>query len=194
VQAATTSVSGTRQSIEYWGSFTTIPARPVASARAAARRISEADHSEVQHLALAHEVVEGPKGLVERRGRVEPVGEVDVEVIGAEPAQRGLAGTHEVLARQARLVGSGTRGPVGLGDDLDAIAPSAGESATEHLLRPPVRIQVGGVEGGDPGVEGRMNGGNGRRVVDLGAVRGPVAEDELADEEAARPETAVLHA
>jgi hypothetical protein len=47
-------------------------------------------HPDVVHLALAHQVVEGPHRLLERRLVVEAVGLEEVDVVGLEALERGV--------------------------------------------------------------------------------------------------------
>src|SRR5699024_6318416 len=55
----------------------------------------------VEDLALTDEVVEGPEGLLERCGVVEPVRLVQVQVVGADTAQGVLGTADDVLTGQA---------------------------------------------------------------------------------------------
>ena len=64
------------------------------------------------------DVVELLAFLLERHGRVEPVRLVEVEVVGLQPPQRGVAALGDVLARQAAVVAAGAGGPVDLGESL----------------------------------------------------------------------------
>ena len=121
----TTSPSMTRHTIEYCGWFETNGTRS-STASAWPARIWSAVHSDTPRysdLALSDEVGERDHRLLERRLGVEAVRLVEVDVVGAEPLQRGVAALHDVLARQPPVVGAGPGRPVHLGEELDALAP-----------------------------------------------------------------------
>ena len=126
---------------------------------------------EVAHLALRHQLGHGPDRLLDRRVGVDPVLVVEVDVVDAEPRQRAVAGLAHVLGPAVdgalgRVVGVAHDAELG-GDDRLVAAPGQ-RLADEHLVgvRP---VHVGGVEEGDPELEGPVDGG-GR----LGVVRRPV--------------------
>ena len=100
----------------------------------------------------------------------------------------------DVLARQAVVVGpAGAGRPVDLGEDLQRLAPLAGQGLAEHRLGRGVGVDVGGVEGRDAVVEGRAHAGERGVLLDLRAVGEPVAVGDLADLETAGAEVACLH-
>ena len=87
-------------------------------------------------LALVDQVGEGVDGLLERGG-APPVQEVEIEAIGAESAEAGLAGTDCVPA-------AGIRG-VDLADEEDLVSPPL-DGFPNELLSGTVGIQLGGVD------------------------------------------------
>src|SRR5690606_23096214 len=100
---------------------------------------------------------------------------------------------HDVLARKAAVVLAGAGGPVDLREDLQPLAALPLERASEDLLGARARVDVRGVEGGDPGVEGRAHARVRRVLLDLGAVGEPVAVGDLADLQTTPAELSELH-
>ena len=137
-------------------------------------------HADVQHLAGAHEVVEGAQRLLERRLVVEAVRLVEVDVVGLQPLQRRVAALHDVLARQAAVVLARAGRPVHLGEDLEALAPGALERLAEDRLGLGLRVHVSGVERRDADVERLVHARGGLLGLHLRAVRQPVAVADLA--------------
>ena len=130
-----------------------LPGQRVAGADLVGGPLADAD---VERLARADDVGEGLHGLLQRRLGVVPVGLVDVDVVGPQPAQRAVDRLEDVLAGQAAVVGAlRAGGPVDLGEDLQALPPLPGERLAEDALGLAVRVDVGGVERRDPGVERR---------------------------------------
>ncbi len=70
---------------------------------------------------------------------------VQVDIIGGEAAQAGLAGRYQVVARQPKVVRSRPHRREGLGGDLHTLPPALQRRA-EHFFGEPFRIDVGGVE------------------------------------------------
>jgi hypothetical protein len=75
-----------------------------------------------------------------------------VDAVGAEPPQRRLDRADQPRPRRAPVLRAVTHRQAGLGRDEDGIAPPLDRLA-EHLFRRTVRIDVGGVEQRDAGVE-----------------------------------------
>jgi hypothetical protein len=152
--------------------------------------------AQVAHLARADQVVEGGQRLLDRGGRVGLVQLVEVEVVGLEPAQRGLDRAHDVPpgAAGAEVVAvDPLHVHAELGGQHDVVAPAL-EGGAEQLLRGAVRgaVDVRGVEQRYPGVE--------RRIDDLaGAVRVELAAEVVAadadngHDQARRTQSAVAH-
>ena len=78
--------------------------------------------AEVAHLALAHQIVEGPQRLLERRLRIGRVRLVEVDVVGLQPAQAILDGLEDVPARQPLVVGPVADAHAALGRQHEAVA------------------------------------------------------------------------
>ena len=188
----------TRQSIEYCGWFDTSRSKPISSA--ISQRLGDlgglplAD-ADVQHLALADEVVEGPQRLLERRLVVEAVRLVEVDVVGLQPLQRGVAGLDDVLAGQTALVRAGTGRPVDLREQLVGLAPLRPSAPRRARSRPCVPAYTSAVSNVVmPTLEGLAHAGRGLLGLHLRAVGQPVAVADLADLQAAAPQAPVLHA
>ena len=81
---------------------------------------------------------------------------VDVEVIRPQPPQTGLAGAHDVVARQPRLVRPLAGGEAHLGGEQHALA-AAFEHLADDLLRLALRVDVGGVHHVDAGLKAHVD-------------------------------------
>ena len=155
----------------------------VARANLVGRPLTDPD---VERLALPHHVGERLHGLFEGRFDVVAVRLVEVDVVGTEALERAVDRLHDVLARQAGVVGAlGTDGPVDLGEDLQGLAAPTGQRAPQNLLGGRVGVGVGGVEGGDARVEGRADAGLCGVVFDLRPVGQPVAVGDCGNLQAA---------
>ena len=82
-----------------------------------------------------HHVVEGAQRLVNRRLGVGVVDLVEVDVVGAEAAQRALDGVEDVLAGCAAVPGAGAHGARALGGDHEVVAP-----ASETIAGPAISV------------------------------------------------------
>ena len=88
--SGTTSASITRQISEYWGwlEIDAVEAHLVGQPQRVGDLLGRPlRHADVVHLALAHQVVEGAQGLLQRRGEVVAVGLEQVHVVGLQPAR-----------------------------------------------------------------------------------------------------------
>ena len=95
--------------------------------------------------------------LLDRRVVVPAVDLVQVDVVGAEPAQAGVDLGHDRLARQPGAVRARAHPAVDLGGDHDFVAPrEVGQRTADDLLAGAVRVDVGGVEEVDAQVERRL--------------------------------------
>src|SRR5207248_1738519 len=117
-----------------------------------------------------------------------------VDVVGLQPAQRAVDRFEDVLAGQSPVVAARSGGPVHLGQDLQALAPLAGQRPAEYRLGAGTGVDVGGVEGGDAQVEGGAYARGRLVLLHLGAVRDPVAVRDLTDDQARPAEIPKLHA
>ncbi len=154
--------------------------------------------ADVARLAGAHHVVEGAQGLVHRRLGVGVVDLVEVDVVGAEAAQRALDGVEDVLAGGAAVPGPGAHGAGALGGDHEVVAP-APEPPPQDLLGAAhgvegaaQRIDVGRVEEGDPAGGRAVEDGDRGGLVALEPERHR-AETEAGDLEAGAAEADMAH-
>jgi hypothetical protein len=132
--------------------------------------------AEVAELAGADEVGERAEGLVEVDGRVPAVDLVEVEVVGAEAAQRVLDRDHDPAAGAAAVVRVVVEGHEELRREHDVVAAS-GEGLADDDLGLALGVDVGGVDEVDPGVQRPVDGLDAFVVV-LGA---PLAEHHGAE-------------
>ena len=90
----------TRHSAEYSGWFEMSWKLSCLASAAPARQLllGPLAHTDVESLALTHDVGEGLHGLFERRLVVEPVRLVEVDVVGLQPRQRTVDRFEDVLA------------------------------------------------------------------------------------------------
>ena len=145
-----------------------------------AREVRAAD---VADLAGPHQVVERAQHLLDRRHGVEAVELVEVDVVGAEPAQARLDRPDQVVARRADVVGAGAEAEGPLGGD-DHLVAAALDRLAQDLLGHAVRVDVGRVEHGEPGLEADVDEPRG-----LGDVaRAPGLEELVAAAECAGAE------
>ena len=108
---------------------------------------------EVQHLPGVHEIVQGLERLVDRRLGIGVVLVIEVDPVGAQPAQADLARGFDPPPQRARFVGLVRRAGRELGGDHNVVSPTA-ERRAEKLLRLPAAVHLGSVEVRDPGIEG----------------------------------------
>jgi hypothetical protein len=125
----------------------------------------------VTHVTSLHHVGDRPNGILDRHGRVEPRRPVDVDVVGAEPAQR-IA--EEVLHRERpRIVAQPIAADIAqrteLDADDDAVAITAGKRFADQHLVVTHAVEIAGVEEVDAGIESGVNRGDA-----LAAVSRPV--------------------
>jgi len=153
---------------------------------------------DVARLPGPHHVVERAQALVDRSLGVEVVELVEIHVVGAQPAQRAVDGVQDVLARGAAVPRARAHRAHALGGHHDVVA-AALEPAAEDLLgaahrleAPAQRVDVGGVEEGDPARRRAVEDGAGRRLVALQA-EGHGAEAEARDGQAGAAEARVAH-
>ena len=123
-----------------------------------------------------------------------------VDVVGAEPAQRRLHRVRQVVAGAADRVGvvAGAEGRLGRDQHLVATPLDRGP---QHLLGRTGGVDVGAVEQGEPGIEADVDQPAG--LVDVGVAPGaeklalaaesPGAEAEHGDAEAGSPEPTMFH-
>ena len=110
----------------------------------------------VEHLALAHEVVEGAQHLLERRRVVDVVDEEDVDIVGLQPLQHGLDLLLDVQPRHAEIVGPRAHRVEQLAGD-HRLVPLALQRLSQHGLRRAADIGVRRVEEVDAGGQRRID-------------------------------------
>jgi hypothetical protein len=92
-----------------------------------------------------HQVVERSQRLLQRGQRVESVELIQVDVVGAEPLEAGLAAADDVVTGLADVVRAVAHPAVNLGRQDHPVAASL-QGLAEDLLRRPLRVDIGGVE------------------------------------------------
>ena len=164
--------------------------------RAADRLGGRLREAEVANLPLLDELGHGADGLLDRRVRIDAMLVVDIDVVGAEPLERGVTGGENVLAVAAdaeplALLGADA---AELCREHDLVAAVLDRAADEPLvLERPVR--VGRVEEIDPKLERAVDRRDRlalvRRSVELGHPH--AAEADRGGLEALRAEAALIH-
>ena len=115
-----------------------------------------AGRAEIAHLAGAHQIVQRVDGLFDRRAPVEAVDLVQVDEVGVEPLQRGVARFDDVLARQPEAVARAVvRAAVALRRNhyVVTIHADLAQRSPQHFFRGAVGVNVRGVEEIDAGVD-----------------------------------------
>jgi hypothetical protein len=137
-------------------------------------------------------VVEGGEGLLQRGGRVVPVHLPQVDVVGAEPAQRRVQRAQQVAARAVAAAVT-VRSQAGLGGEHHLVARhEMVEQRADHRLGVAVAVHVGGVDRRAARLQIELELGSG--VVGVGvASPGHGAEGESGDRQPASAERSLLH-
>ena len=104
------------------------------------------------HQSLADELVERAERLLERHVGVGPVHLVQVDAVGAQPAQAVGDRFAHPSPRAAAVLRIVVHRVAELGRQHDSVA-AAGEELAEHVLRHAEVVDVGGVDERDAGVE-----------------------------------------
>src|ERR1700674_3260813 len=103
--------------------------------------------AEVAGLACPHHVMERFQRLLDRRRGVPAMDLVEVDVVGAEAAQRAVDGVEDVFARQPAVIRTLAHRKEDLGGDDHLVAlGEVAERPPQHLLAGAARVHVGGVE------------------------------------------------
>jgi len=106
---------------------------------------------------------------------------VKVDPVGLQSLQRSLDLPDDPAPGVARLIGVLTHGAMELRGEHHAVAAPTGEGPADDLLRLPSRVDIGGVDEVDPGVQGPVDDAGPRLVVGLT----PGAEHHRAETEGA---------
>ena len=149
--------------------------------------------ADVADLALPHQIRERGQGLLDVGAGVGAVHLVEVDPVGAQPAQRVLDRAHDPAAGVAAAVRVLAHRVVELGGEHDVVA-AAREGLADDLLGLPGAVDVGGVDEVDAGVERRVDDPD--RLVVVRVAPRPEhhgAEAELADRDAGASQRALLH-
>ncbi|OEI69201.1 hypothetical protein Cus16_1038 [Curtobacterium sp. ER1/6] len=150
--------------------------------------------ADVQRLALPDDVGEGLHRLLEGRLVVVAVRLVEVDVVGLQALERPVDRLRDVLPAEADVVVALRTGrPVDLREDLERLAALGLERLAEDGLGGGVGVRVGGVERGDARVERCPHALGGDVVLDLRAVRQPVAVGDLGDLESGVAQVPEFH-
>ena len=120
-------------------------------------RRPEIRDADVARLALAHDVVQRAKRLLEGCVQIGPMDQVDFHVIGAKVAQALLDRSHDPRAAAVAAVRRLGVADADLGHERD-FCPPRPQRAAERLLGYAHTIRLGGVEAVDARIERAMNG------------------------------------
>ena len=154
--------------------------------------------ADVEDLALDAQHLHGLPDLVPAGAAIDVVHLVEVDVVGLQPAQAGVAGPPDVQRREPPLVRPVAHVAVELRGEHRLLTPSTalGEPAADDLLgrATPLgaAVDVGRVEEVDSGLQGRVHDGKRGRLIGLGPeIHG--AQADAADAEAGAAEVGELH-
>jgi hypothetical protein len=158
-------------------------------------RRQERRRADVADLSLVHEVRQRAERLVDVDLGARPVHLVEVDVVRGQPAQRALDLADDPATRVAALVRVVVvHGAVELGGEHDVV-PAALERLADDLLGLAARVDVGGVDDVDPGVQGPVDDADALLMVRVAP--GPEhhgSQGERADLDAGPSQVAVVHA
>ena len=157
--------------------------------------------ADVARFASLYDVVQRLERLLDRRARVPAVDLIEVDVVGAEPAEARVDLCHDRLARQPGAVRPRPHPSVHLGGEHNLLArDEVPERPADDLLARPARVDVRGIEEVDPGVERAADKRPALVLLQRPGVRpscrvaiGHAAEANARHFEAGRPELGVLH-
>ncbi len=128
--------------------------------------------SDVADLAFGHELRQHADDLLDRSVRIDPMLVVEIDVVGAEPAQRALQRHADVVRAAVRARSAGVRHEAELGGQDGAFAAALECSANQLLVRERP-VDLGGVDQGDPEIQRPVDCADGFGVVGSGpGVRG----------------------
>ena len=159
--------------------------------------------ADVADLALADQLLHRLPDLLPRRGPVDVVHLVQVDVVGPQPSQARLARPPQVVGGQPAVVGAQAHRLVHLGGQDDVVAPpTALQPLTDRLLGAAVAlghvgglraaVDVGGVDVVDARVDGRVHEGEAGRSV-CGVAEVHRAQPDPADQQTRATQVRVRH-
>jgi len=117
--------------------------------------------ADIADLAGLHDIVECIDGFLDWGRGIEAVDLVEIDIIEAEAAQAVVDGVHHMLAREADFVRARAHRAAQLcrNDDVFAVGAEVLQRAAEDFLRDAARIDIGGVEEIDAGLQGLLDEG-----------------------------------
>jgi hypothetical protein len=123
---------------------------------------SDFGQPDVTNITSLHHLGDRPDRVFDRHGRIEPRGAIDVDVVGAKPAQRR---GKEVLHRgRPCIIAQPIPGHIAQGAELDAdhdtVAVTADKRLADQHLVVAHAVEIAGVEQCYPGIESGMDGGD----------------------------------
>ena len=148
--------------------------------------------AEIADLPVPHEIAHRPHGLAERRLVILLVEVVDVDVVGAEPAQARLRRAHHPFARQPAAIRVLSHAVAELGRQHPLVALRR-DRAPRHLFRHALGIGVRGIDEVHPRLARQRHDAPRRRLVGRPAEIHR-AETERRNLEPAAAEIAIFHA
>src|SRR6202789_4477448 len=107
---------------------------------------------DVADLALAHQVVERAQRLLYRRGRIEGVQMIDIDVVRPQPLQRTLRRLNKVVPRRPNIVWPFAQPERCLRRDQNILAIQVREGFPKNRLALSIRVDIRRVEHIDPGI------------------------------------------
>src|SRR5271166_4697843 len=129
----------------------------------------EVGTADVTHIAMPHEIVERAQRLLDRRARIRRVDLIQIDPVGAQPAQAVLHLAHDVAARSADLHAFIVHRHAELGGEYDPLAVVAEDLAQACLRSAALAIGIGGVEQRDAEIKRLVDHLAGRLEVDAAA-------------------------
>ena len=110
-------------------------------------------------MAVLHQGIQRLQGLLYRRGRVEAVDLVQIDVVGLQSPQAGLALAHDMAPGGATGVGTFTHRPEHLGGQYDILAADVQilQGLAHDALTGTTTVHVGGIDKVDARLQGRLH-------------------------------------
>ena len=138
--------------------------------------------AEVAHLAAADRVVQRLHRFLDGRVRIEGMGHVEIDVVGAHPRERPVDCVRDVLARQSAIIRVVAHRIIDLGCEHQPLACAHLEQVpADNLFVAAGGIPIGHVEKGDAKVESPLEDGNRGGLVEHPALPGGAAHRHRAE-------------